>query len=252
MVDRTSEIERIASISKPAEKVKVVSGPIVSKMKPEIQRRRSEKTEETRKRILEESIKLFMEQGYEKTTTRELIQKVGILNGSLYNIYKSKESIFTDIILMSLNEIMKRAPKHIDDFDKVELLTYILCIEIYLSKRSKRIAELLCIANENWNVRKNVDTAVIEWAKKNGNGIEFPDLDDAVLRFNACTGGAFIIIEELANNPEAVDEKSAMAITFEMTNALFHKTCDDIPARVEQFIDCVSNEKIEICGLRIL
>lgn len=231
-----------------------MTGPIVNKVKPGIQRKRSEKTEETRKRILEESVKLFMEQGYERTTTREIIQKVGILNGSLYNIYKSKEAIFTDIILMSLDEIMKRAPKRMEEgLDKVGLLTYVLCIEIYLSKRSKRIAELLCIANENWQVRKSVDEVVIGWAKSNGGGMdEFSDIDDAVLRFSACTGGAFVIIEELANNPEMVDERSAMTITFEMVNALFHRTCDDIPSRVEQFINCVSNEEIEICGLRIL
>ena len=228
--------------------------PIVGKVKPEIQRRRNEKTEDIRRRILEESIKLFMEQGYEKTTTREIIQKVGILNGSLYNIYKSKEAIFTDLILMSLNEVMNLAPKPGEsDLDKIDLLTYLLCIQIYLSKRSKRIAELLCIANENWNVRKKVDERVVEWAKENSRDIGgFPDEKDAVLRFNACTGGAFIMIEALANDPDLIDERSAMTITFEMVNALFHKNCDDIEARVEQFIDCVSNEEIVVCGMRIL
>lgn len=39
----------------------------------EIRRKRSEKTEGIRKRILEESVKLFLEQGYEKTTTRQIL-----------------------------------------------------------------------------------------------------------------------------------------------------------------------------------
>ena len=55
-------------------------------------RKRSEKTEDMRRRILEESVKLFLEQGYEKTTTRQILQRVGILNGSLYNIYRARRT----------------------------------------------------------------------------------------------------------------------------------------------------------------
>ena len=71
--------------------------------------KRAQRTENTRRRILDASIRLFMEQGYEKTTTRQILNEVGILNGSLYNIYKSKEDIFSDIVINALEEAMRHA-----------------------------------------------------------------------------------------------------------------------------------------------
>ncbi len=234
-----------------AEGRKKMTLPIVTEIRS---RKRYGKTEETRRRILEESMKLFLEQGYEKTTTRQILQRVGILNGSLYNIYRNKEAIFTDIILMSLREVMEQAPKHVPETsDKIDLLTYLLCIEIYLSKRSKRIAELLCIANENWNVRTRVDAAVMEWARTAGavneeNGeIEYP-----LLRLNACTGATFMFIEMMANEADSVDEKSAMTIVVELVNALAHRTDVDVGSKVSSLISSFSREEIVVCGLRVL
>lgn len=36
-------------------------------------------------------MELFYVQGYDKTTTRQIIQKAGILNGSLYHSFTNKE-----------------------------------------------------------------------------------------------------------------------------------------------------------------
>lgn len=216
-------------------------------------RRRSGKTEETRNRILEESIKLFIEQGYEKTTTRQILQKVGILNGSLYNIYKSKEDIFSDIILMSIAEVMNQAPRHIPDGkDKIDSLTYLLCIEMYISNRSQRISELLCIANENWNIRRRVDEMVVKWVNAvNAFGSTPTSVDYPFLRMNACIGAAFVMIERMANEPGSIDEKAAMIIITEAVNALFRKE-SDAKTTVESLLDSFSREEIVVCGQRIL
>ncbi len=228
-----------------------MSLPIVTEIRT---KKRYGKTEETRQRILEESMKLFLEQGYEKTTTRQILQRVGILNGSLYNIYRNKEAIFTDIILMSLREVMEQAPKHVPETsDKIDLLTYLLCIEIYLSKRSKRIAELLCIANENWNVRTRVDAAVLDWARTAGSVNDtYADIDEPLLRLNACTGATFMFIEMMANEPESVEERSAMTIVVEFVNALAHRTDVDVDSKVSSLIASFSKEEIVVCGLRVL
>ena len=250
-----TEVGHQGMCTKPHEtKTKAESMRMLPKSRSEGRVKRSEKTEEMRRRILEESIRLFMEQGYEKTTTRQIIQGVGILNGSLYNIYKSKEAIFTDIILMSLDVVMSRAYRHIpEDSDKIDLLTYLMCMEIYLSKRSKRIAELLCIVNENWSIRKKVDETVINWARANSAmGNLYLGLDEPLMRLDACSGATFIFIERLANEPEDVNEAAAMAIAVETVDALFHRPASDVAARVSSLISSFSSEEIVICGLRIL
>ena len=70
--------------------------------------KRARRTEEMRRRILDASLRLFIQQGYEKTTTRQILNEVGILNGSLYNIYSSKEEIFSDIVMMALEDAIRQ------------------------------------------------------------------------------------------------------------------------------------------------
>ena len=50
--------------------------------------------EETREKILEESLKLFLEKGYEKTTVLDIIAKLGgMTRGAFYHHFKSKEAV---------------------------------------------------------------------------------------------------------------------------------------------------------------
>ena len=57
-----------------------------------------EKREIARKHIMDASIELFYEKGYAQTTTRDIIAKAGILNGSLYNRFKNKDEILTSLV----------------------------------------------------------------------------------------------------------------------------------------------------------
>ena len=51
-----------------------------------------ERREESRRKIMEAAMDLFYYQGYKETTTRDIVKRAGILNGSLYNRFKSKET----------------------------------------------------------------------------------------------------------------------------------------------------------------
>ena len=68
-----------------------------------------EKRELARKQITEVSLELFLEKGYEETTTRDIINKAGILNGSLYNRFKSKDEILISIVKEATEEILENA-----------------------------------------------------------------------------------------------------------------------------------------------
>jgi AcrR family transcriptional regulator len=77
---------------------KICEQPIVKK----IHKRR----EASREKILQVSIELFYDAGYDKTTARQIAQRSGILIGSLYNIFSSKEEIFKAIIMGAYNEAL--------------------------------------------------------------------------------------------------------------------------------------------------
>jgi AcrR family transcriptional regulator len=55
-----------------------------------------------RNKIIRISRKLFLEQGYENTTVRQVLKKAGLSTGSLYHFFKNKE----EILLMSLKDAL--------------------------------------------------------------------------------------------------------------------------------------------------
>ena len=55
--------------------------------------KRLENKERTKDRILKAALGLFRKQGLEKTTTREISDKAGIAEGTLFNYFKTKEDI---------------------------------------------------------------------------------------------------------------------------------------------------------------
>ncbi|WP_097026505.1 TetR/AcrR family transcriptional regulator [Clostridium peptidivorans] len=74
---------------------------------------RNKYPEETVKLILDVSLKLFMEKGYEKTTIQDIVNDLGMSKGAIYHHFKSKEEIMDAISKRSfeentyLNEIYK-------------------------------------------------------------------------------------------------------------------------------------------------
>ena len=53
-----------------------------------------------KRRILKVCVKLFLEQGYKKTTVAEIIQKAEVSNSSFQNIFRAKDGVLTELIGM--------------------------------------------------------------------------------------------------------------------------------------------------------
>ena len=51
----------------------------------------------SKKRILTVCVKLFLEQGYKKTTVAEIIQKAEVSNSSFQNIFRAKDGVLTEL-----------------------------------------------------------------------------------------------------------------------------------------------------------
>lgn len=84
------------------------------------------KLEDTKQRILSESLRLFSENGYDAVSVAEIASAVGIKAPSLYKHYKSKRDIF-DSILKKMNEAdgfyadENDMPNVDDDYNNVSL-----------------------------------------------------------------------------------------------------------------------------------
>src|SRR3984957_4316341 len=72
---------------------------------------------DTRSRVQEVALELFAEQGYEKTSLREIAERLGVTKAALYYHFKSKEDIvhsFTDDYFVAIDDLVdwgKRLPR---------------------------------------------------------------------------------------------------------------------------------------------
>ena len=51
-----------------------------------------------KKRILTVCVKLFLEQGYKKTTVAEIVHKADVSNSSFQNIFRAKDGVLTELV----------------------------------------------------------------------------------------------------------------------------------------------------------
>ena len=53
---------------------------------------------ETKKRILQVCVKLFLEKGYKRTTMAEIIEKSSVSSSSFQNIFRAKDGVLTELV----------------------------------------------------------------------------------------------------------------------------------------------------------
>lgn len=51
-----------------------------------------------KRRILAVCVKLFLEQGYKKTTVAQIVHKAGVSNSSFQNIFRAKDGVLTELV----------------------------------------------------------------------------------------------------------------------------------------------------------
>ena len=63
--------------------------------------------DDTHQRILASGMRMFLENGYERTNLRDLCAEAGITTGSFYRHFESKEDIFSYFVQPAVDEIKK-------------------------------------------------------------------------------------------------------------------------------------------------
>jgi AcrR family transcriptional regulator len=68
----------------------------------------------TRRRILDVALELFVEQGYDRTSLREIAERLGFSKAALYYHYKAKDDILralADALMADLEEVLDRVER---------------------------------------------------------------------------------------------------------------------------------------------
>ncbi len=112
---------------------------------------------QTRDRILEAARRLFASQGFDGTTTRELAQKAGVAEGTLFRYFSNKKAILVEVATEGWVEVL------------TDLLTELSEMGSY-----KAVAQVM--RRRMWNMQKNADMMRVCFME-----VQFhPDLRDRI------------------------------------------------------------------------
>ncbi|MBE6505085.1 MAG: TetR/AcrR family transcriptional regulator [Methanobrevibacter sp.] len=178
----------------------------------------------TKNKILEVSIDLFSEFGYDNVSMRQIAREVGIKESSIYNHYKSKESILETILDYYISEMTKediplsQASQNLDvGFEYF----YNAGLEVYKSKLGEpdmmKITRIFLIESyHNEKIKEFIQRLIIEYAV-NGwidlfdlmkeKGLIRKDCDSKQLAESFYYYGLFLLIEHFIINYPEDDEK---------------------------------------------
>ena len=174
----------------------------------------------TKEKIFDVSIDLFSQYGYDGVSIRQIASEVGIKESSIYNHYRSKESIIDDILNYYIFEMTKeeipiaQASKNLDvGFEYF----YQTGLNLYISKLSEakmmKITRIILIESyHNEKIKEFVKLSIIDHAIKGWTDLfdlmkekELikPDCDSTQLARSFFYYGLFLLIEHfIINYPE--------------------------------------------------
>ncbi|WP_400207292.1 TetR/AcrR family transcriptional regulator [Candidatus Methanomassiliicoccus intestinalis] len=211
----------------------------------------NQKRDDARHKILEVAMELFYVQGYDKTTTRQIIQKAGILNGSLYHSFTNKEEIFKTIIVSAfrnaLEESEKLFPKTETIQDLITVATFPIALELYAASKFKRAAELLYQAHQSWTVLDGFIKVSIDWVAQHSTLFN-PTENKRGFYANtlAIMGAIGNLVGEFANTDDEIDYRASFRIGLEVFCTVFKYPIYALDEMVEKICNILETNDIQI------
>ena len=115
------------------------------------------KTESVKATILKEAASLFSEQGYERTSMREIAERTGVSKPAIYYHFANKQSLFEELINTSF-EISKQRMEEIanSDRDPIEQLKDLAIARFKSTKENPEMMRFIYDLTAG-NIHKNID-----------------------------------------------------------------------------------------------
>jgi AcrR family transcriptional regulator len=106
-------------------------------------RTREKQSNEVKNKIIDVARNLMVTQGYKKTTTRQIIEKAEVTNGTLYHFFRDKEDLLRAVAKESFNNI-NQAIDTLSDVKVAPILRYVFgrVLEIKAAAKYRNVAEM--------------------------------------------------------------------------------------------------------------
>ena len=129
--------------------------------------KREMKSNEVRKKIIDATNSLLLEKGYQQTTTREIIKKAGVNNGTLYHFFHDKEEILLILGAKAYEACIALAEKMTKDkHDDILKFTLTRALEFRIMEKYRNAAAIALDIYASWRITKRVLPVDIERNKQ--------------------------------------------------------------------------------------
>ncbi len=105
-------------------------------------------------KILKASRRLLLEQGYNKTTIRQIIKECDIKIGTVYHYFKNKEDILLNIVLTLVDRVAIKVDESIDEKDVAYRMAKELKMHIDIIMDDEKSRELYLVAYQSPSISK--------------------------------------------------------------------------------------------------
>ncbi len=115
------------------------------------ERKEREKTE-MRQRIIDASIEMFLQEGYEKTSIRNIAEKIEYSPATIYLYYKDKDELLYDVQAQAFEKLYKAFEENAKSKDPLKRLEQIMLTYVRFGKNNPELYDLMFIIRAPMNV----------------------------------------------------------------------------------------------------
>lgn len=170
-----------------------------------------------RKKILDTAKKLFSEQGYKKTTIRQIVLESGITSGSIYNLFENKDAVFSAIIDELMDNTVRLVERDFAEETAINQYAAIMAVEWFAIAKDSVLRELYYEAYAEPILFENVLRRHMEIETRFLADVEEERTEEEVARMVLTKGAMLSYIEAFSfqrpMNTEAI-RKELINLTF--------------------------------------
>jgi AcrR family transcriptional regulator len=106
---------------------------------------------ERQRQLLDIAQRLFLKQGYEKTSVSEIVRTAGLSQGAFYYYFESKMELLSELVDHILGEELQKTLDELVDRDDMDAIEKIMHLNSYLTDRAHRSMEFVDFLHDEKN-----------------------------------------------------------------------------------------------------
>ena len=192
-------------------------------------------------KVLTAAKKLFVRQGYKKTTIRQIVEESGVLTGSIYYLYKNKADIFQALVLSLLRGCVELIDEQYKEESPAFKMAAMFMVELKCVEEDELVRESYYEGYTSNAIFEKMVEHMADMAGKVFEGSDFScSQEELYIRILLIKGAMRSCIAKFYFT-RPVDAKATNMLLLRMALELFHVPADELENILHRII---SMEKI--------